>query len=417
MIDARQWGWRWVMFALASAYFFLITAATFSSLGVVLPYMIESLGWTWPQGGAGFSVLALMVGLTGALPAWTLQRHGVKATYVVGGSVMMAGFLLQATTHGLYQYFLGAGLMGAGFALCATVPGIHVLTHWFTDRRSIVIGAYMTIGGLGAVAGPLIVTRVVAATAQTWRLHWWTLTGAMLVLTLLATAFLRPAPPRSPAAPAATTAAAGDRNGEPVFQTAADWRFRDVVRTPQYYVIVAALTLTLLCTLTMNSWAFTHMTGMGVSAALAALALSANGLTNAASRAVGGVLGTRIDPKWLLVAALGGEAVGMLALSLADNPIALGVFAIGEGFGFGMCFFATTMLVVNYFGTRDNPIVLGAMNTISTAAMVGPILAGYIAERYGGFATVFRVYCGALVIMLVVTALMRPPRAPVPNPG
>ena len=45
---------RWLMFALASAFFFFITASTFSSLGVVLLYVIEEFSWTWSQAGTGF---------------------------------------------------------------------------------------------------------------------------------------------------------------------------------------------------------------------------------------------------------------------------------------------------------------------------------------------------------------------------
>jgi MFS family permease len=399
-------GWRrWAVFAIVSAFFFHITAATFTSFGVVLPFMIEHLAWTWSQAGTGFSLLALMVGLSGALPAWTLRRFGVRATYGAGGLVMASGFGLLATTAGLHQYFLGAGLLGMGYALCATVPAVHLLNQWFPDRRALAIGAYMTIGGLGAVAGPLIATRLVAV-SDSWRVHWWAMGAVIVALGVVAMVLLRSAPEVAAAGANTEAGEADDR----VFRTRADWRFRDVIRTPQYYVIVAALTMTLLSTLTMNSWAFTHMGMLGVSAAVAAGALSADGAVNALSRAVGGALASRIDPKWLLVAALAGEAIGMLALSVADNAFAIGVFALGEGFGFGMCFFATTMLLVNYFGPTDNPEILGTLNMITTVAMVGPVLGGFIADTFGGFTALFRTYAAALLLLLLLTAAMRPPQ-------
>ncbi|NIP68855.1 MAG: MFS transporter, partial [Planctomycetales bacterium] len=70
--------------------------------------------------------------------------------------------------------------------------------------------------------------------------------------------------------------------------------------------------------------------------AIAAGALSTHALINALSRAFGGVLATWVDPKWLLASALMAEIIGMIALSVADNPIAIGVFVVGEGYGFGM---------------------------------------------------------------------------------
>lgn len=399
---------RWWLFTIASLFFFFITASTFSSLGVVLPYMIEEFSWSWSQAGTGFSMLALLVGLAGTLPAWTIRRFGIKATYIIGSVTMACGFVLISTGSGLYQYWSGASLLGLGFALCATVPGIHLINNWFPDKRSFAIGLYMTLGGLGAVAGPPIVTLIVSNT-ESWRAHWWSMTAAILALLLLAVGFIRNRSAEEEQAGTADTLAQ-EKTSDKVFKTKTDWRYRDALRTHQYYVIVAALTLTLFCTLTMNSWAFTHLGMLGISTALATLALSANGAVNALSRALGGVLATRIDPKWLLVAALIGEMIGMLALSVADGPGALVVFAVGEGFGFGVCFLATALLLLNYFGEQNNPELLGTMNFLTTAAMVGPVLAGYIASKAGGFSIVFQLNAALLLVVTIIVAAMRPPQ-------
>ncbi|MCY4362674.1 MAG: MFS transporter [Gammaproteobacteria bacterium] len=399
---------RWWMFALASAFFFFITASTFSSLGVVLPYMIEEFSWTWSQAGTGFSLLALLVGLAGTLPAWTIRRFGIKATYVIGSVTMGCGFVLISTGSWLYQYWLGASLLGLGYALCATVPGIHLINDWLPDRRSFAIGLYMTLGGLGAVAGPPIVTIIVTHT-DSWRVHWWSMAAAVLALTVLAFAFINNRSSENDEADAANTPGE-EKTSDKVFKTKTDWRYRDALRTPQYYVIVAALTLTLFCTLTMNSWAFTHLGMLGISTALATLALSADGAVNAMSRALGGIIATRIDPKWLLVTALIGEMIGMVALSVADNPAALVIFAVGEGFGFGMCFLATALLLLNYFGEKDNPEILGTMNFMTTIAMLGPIVAGYIGDKAGGFSMAFQLNAALMLIVIIAVAVMKPPR-------
>ena len=399
---------RWWMFALASAFFFFITASTFASLGVVLPYMIEELSWTWSQAGTGFSLLALLVGLAGTLPAWTIRRFGIKATYVIGSVIMGCGFVLISTGSGLYQYWFGASLLGLGYALCATVPGIHLINDWLPDKRSFAIGLYMTLGGLGAVAGPPIVTIIVTLT-DSWRVHWWSMTAAVLALMVLAIAFINNRSSEDEGADAAD-APGEEKTSDKVFKTKTDWRYRDVLRTPQYYVIVAALTMTLFCTLTMNSWAFTHLGMLGISTALATLALSADGAVNALSRALGGMIATRIDPKWLLVAALIGEMIGMVALSVADNPAALVIFAVGEGFGFGLCFLATALLLLNYFGEKDNPEILGTMNFMTTIAMLGPIVAGYIGDKVGGFSMAFQLNAALMLFVIIAVAVMKPPR-------
>jgi MFS family permease len=391
---------RWLLFAVISAIYFTISAATFSSLGIVLPYMISELSWSWSQAGTGFSLLALLVGLASALPAWTIRRFGIAATYGIGGAIMVVGFGLLALTSGIYSYLVAAAMLGLGFALCAVVPAVYLLNGWMPDNRSAVIGAYFTVGGLGAVAGPLAANGFMAAT-HSWRLYWWSMAAVMLVLTLLALIFVK-----SP--PVVAAAVAGDAHAD-AHGNRRDWRFREAIRTPQYWVISLSMTATLLCVLTTSSFAPAHMTALGISTGMAATVLSTNGAVGALSRYLGGALATRVDPKWLLVAGLFGEGIGMAALSVADNHLALGVFAVSEGFGFGMVLLATTVLLVNYFGPSENPEIYGTFNLITTLAMVGPYVGGLIKDIFGGFGGLFQ---GCAVSMLVIVALavaMRPP--------
>ena len=294
--------WRsWMKFALVSLIFFQITAATFTSLGVALPFMIEELAWSWSSAGLGFSVLSFMVGITGRVPSWTLRKFGTRATFGIGGAIMAAGFVLLALTTDLNHYLAGAALAGLGYTLCAIVPGVAVINQWLPHRRSFAIGAYMTIGGLGGVAGPLIVTSVVTST-QSWRMHWWLMAASIAVLAALAIFSLRS--PADHHTDNSTSGVSAEKHSRNVHMTQLEWQFRDVLRTPQYYIIVAAMTITLFGGVTTNSWAVVHMGNLGVVFAIAAGALSAHALINSSSRAFGGILATWIDPKWLLVSAL-----------------------------------------------------------------------------------------------------------------
>jgi len=171
------------------------------------------------------------------------------------------------------------------------------------------------------------------------------------------------------------------------------------------------MTATLLCVLTTSSFAPAHMATLGVSTGVAAGVLSTNGAVGALSRYLGGALATRIDPKWLLVAGLVGEGLGMVALSVAGNPFALGVFAVCEGFGFGMCLLATTLLLVNYFGPSENPEIYGTFNFITTLAMVGPYVGGVIKDLFGGFGSLFQGNAVVMLLIVMLAVAMRPPKA------
>lgn len=407
----RTFDWQgWWRFALVSLIFFHITASTFTSLGVALPFMVDELSWSWSNAGMGFSVLAFMVGITGRVPAWTLQRFGTGATFGIGGLTMAVGFGLLAISASLIEYFLGAALAGLGYTLCATVPGVSVINHSLPHRRSFAIGAYMTIGGLGGVAGPLIVTGVVSLTGS-WRVHWWSMAVSIVILVLLALmTFGGRRESGADQKPAAKSTE--EKHATRVHATADQWHLKDVLRTPQYFVIVAAWTMTLFGGVTTNSWAVTHMGTLGISITIAAGALSAHAFINAFSRSFGGALATWIDPKWLLVSALAAEIIGMLALASADNMLTIVLFAFGEGYGFGMCLFATTILLVNYYGPKEAPKTMGTMHMITTVAMLGPVLGGVVADTFGGFAGLFRVYAVLLLVCLIAAAMLKPPSVP-----
>lgn len=411
---AAKPGWKpWVLLAIISLIFFAITAGTFTSLGVILPFMSKSLGWSDLEAGTGFSILALMVGLSAPAPAWLLRVAGLKACFALGGGLMAGGTIALATTTGLDQYYAGTAALGLGYTFCASVPAIHWINAAFAGRRSFAIGVYMMVGGLGGVAAPFMVTLTNDLTGG-WQSHWWTLAALVAVLTAAAAALIenRPDAPASWEDPAQADdgkAAQDADGGRRVYVTSHEWTLPQALRTGQYYIIVFALTLILLCGVTMNTWAFTHMTSLGITAGVAATVLSMNALVNALSRALGGSLASFIDPKWLLLSALLADVVGMLALSGIEHPAAKALFVLADGYGYGMCFFATIMLLVNYYGPKASPGAIGVMNFVTTLAVIGPTLGGYISDAMGSFAWLFRGYAMILLVFSLFVGFMRPP--------
>ena len=66
-----------------------------------------------------------------------------------------------------------------------------------------------------------------------------------------------------------------------------------------------------------------------------------------------------------------------------------------------MILFATTVLAIDYFGLKNSPAILGAMNLFATVAMLGPTLTGMIGDAFGSFSPIFIAYglgAGALFL-------------------
>jgi MFS family permease len=389
---------RWVTLAAQSLMFFLVSAATFSSLGVVLPAMVRELEWNWTQAGLGYTFLGLACGLSSVASAALIRRIGVRATLLMGTVLLVLGFGSLAVTHTVWLYLTGTLLIGVAFSLTTTVPGTHVLTGLF-ERRSTLLGAYFTIGALGGVAGPLLYVWI--APGSGWRAYWW----VFVVASALAGMFA-----------AATTPGRLDRENAsgaddpaPVAGAPHEWSARDALSTSQFYVIVGAYTMYLLINTTAHGFAVEHLTERGIPAKDAAEMLSLEALIGAGIAVVGGIVGERVKAKTLLIIALIALIGGMTALAQAHGyPLMLG-YAVGVGIGFGLSFVASTMLLLTYFGRRAYLELYSVMCLLSTTAAVGPAVGGWARDTLGSFAGVFLLCAVAALIMLIATALMRPP--------
>jgi OFA family oxalate/formate antiporter-like MFS transporter len=385
----------WPSLALMSALYFIITAATFGSLGMVLPAMVKDLGWSWTGAGFGFTLLGFFCGITSAVPAALIRRFGVRASLLCGCAVMGLAFLCLAETGGLLGYLVGASLAGLGFTLLDSVPATYLLSRLFA-RPSFAIGLFFTIGGLGGVAGPLLYTGVIDATAN-WRSYWLVM-GLLIIIVGVIAAFLVDA----------KTDVGGTAEGDPEISTER-WTFREALQTPQFWIIAAAFAAFQFCGITASSVSVAHLTQHGVVAVIAGSMMSVEALVNSSARFAGGILTRFVSAKTLLCVSLACLVAGMLALGVArDIPMML-VYAAGIGIGYGLTLFASTILLLDYFGRGPYLELYSAVNLISTVGAVAPTLAGITRDRAGSFTPFFVGLALMVALVMLAVMLMRPP--------
>jgi OFA family oxalate/formate antiporter-like MFS transporter len=385
-----------VTLAAMSVVFFLITATTFSSLGVVLPAMIGELHWSWGAAGTGFSLLGVAVGITSTIPASMIRRLGVRVTLVAGSLAMAGAFLCLAMTHGLILYFLGCLLAGLGFTLLATVPGTYLLTRLFA-QPSFPFGLYFTVGGLGGVAGPILYLWV-QSVAQNWRAYWLVSLVIVTVAGLLSAVLVD----------VKTDVRAGEENDPHITEDA--WTAKGAMKTPQFAVLAAAYSIFPFVGITVNAVAVGHLMRHGVSVALAGGAMSLEALFNAGARFMGGVLVRWISAKMLLLLALALMMMGLMALSVAHGTGLMIVYAAGVGAGYGLTFFASTIMLLDYFGRAPNLELFAMVNLISTIGAAGPAFAGFVSDHAGSFVPAFVILEALVLIVLIGVAPMNPPK-------
>lgn len=389
-----------------SLLFFIITAATFTSLGVVLPAMVTEFNWNWASAGLGFSLLGLSCGLSSYLPAMTIRRYGVRVTLLLGSIILAVGFACLYSLHTLQIYFIGTVLLGIGFSFVATVPGTFVLSRLF-ERQTLIFGIYFFIGGLGGVVGPLIYFLSIGMWHD-WRMHWAICGISIVVMLLVAIGTLKENAAEQAHSEDINKRAIRD-NKTSTRDSQYSWSAKEALKTWQFYVIAAAYTSFLLCGITVNSFAVAHITEQGFSATLAGSLLSIQAFINAFSRVGGGILGEFIQAKKLLLISLAFIIVGMLAISQANSSLMLVLFTVGIGVGYGMTFLASSVLLTDYFGRKPYLELFSVMNLISTIACFSPWLAGAIKDIEGTFTLAFLINAMVpLAIFLFVLPMKRP---------
>jgi MFS family permease len=409
--------WRpWLLVAAFSVVLFLITAGTYNALGVVLPNMVKDEGWSWTEAGFGFTLLGGATGASSFLPEILIRRLGVRATLLIGAAVMALGFLALAETRGAAVYFTGAALCGVGYQMMSLIPGTHVLAALF-KHRALPFGVYFTSAALGGVAGPFVVFAVMRVSHGDWRVFWLAQAAVAVVVGAICAAMV-PGAGALAAASARTDAelaeeTAHDPNAR-VYRTPVDWTPRAAFRTAQFYVLLAAYFGHLLIGVTVASVSVAHLTQRGVSATVAGTMLSIEALMQMAGRTLGGLVGDRIDPRWLLMIALAALIVGAGALSVASSWPMMLLYAVGSGIGFGLTLLATTVLLLNYYGRRRNLEIFSVTCLIGAVSALGPTVAGSLRDATGGFSIAFQLFAAVIGVILVAVVFMRPPK---PSPS
>lgn len=396
----RSIAMRYALLLAFCALYFLLMAATFNSLGQVLPHIVADLKLSWAQAGMGFTVLGTACGAASLLPAATIRWWGVAVTLVLGALQLLAGFAALALMTGLPAYLAGTLLLGLGFCFCGTIPAVHVIGHVFERRRATAIGLYFTAGNLGAVFGPLMFYGVQTMTGD-WRQYWWLCAVAAVVIGGIA-AMVSRFDERG-----RSRVALEDDAGN----TLPGWTVRRAMATWQFWMVVAAYTGCLLINTTVHSFAYQHLLEQAVSAGTATMVISASAMVAAAAAALAGVAGQKVDPRLLTIVALAMLALSSLALVLPVGWAALALFALSFGIGLGASTVATTLLLRGWFGGLASLELYSVMTVVSTAAALGPSIGGRLHDTMGGFGASFIGQAAIAGLLALGVAAMRRPEA------
>jgi MFS family permease len=363
---------------------------TFASLGMPLFAMSNDFRWSATAVGGGYTILVLAACIASLTPMLLIPRIGGRWTIVGGCAILATACAIASTTNGLATIYGAIAVAGIGYSLTANAPAIYLIAGWSGDRAPRMIGLYLMIASLGGAIAPPIAQALISLHGG-WRLYWIEMLAVALVLAGLCAWALRE-PPATPEAPAQEA------------QPAQVWTYGRIVRSPRFIILALAMVATQGCVITVSAVAPGHLVTLGWSADFAARMLGLQGLVGTVATGVSGFLTKRVAPRWMLVAGLVVQAIGMMLLASPAGNGSLYGFALSFGIGWSVTCLAVTILLVEYFGDLGGTTALATIWTLAGAAAAGPWAAGLVADAGGSF----RPALIALGLLLLPIALATP---------
>ncbi len=407
----------WIILASLCVIYFLSLGTVFYGFSANMPEMIKGMGWSRAEASLGFSILLLVMGLSGLVAALFIRRLGARWTMATGGLIGTAGAISCYFMASLPQYYLSISLVGLGLALLGNVPGMQVLTSWFARKRALAIGVFMSMGGLGAFFAAPVISLLVQSTGN-WRDAWLAMAGATLLGGVFAVLIVRDIPEHKGTFidgidPSLASAHPGSvPPPRRVHQTVTSWETRHALVSLPFWITVSAAAATVIGGVTFNSQSGYHLRDLGISPVAAGSAIGVFGMFAAAGSWLSGYLGDRFDPRYMLATGLAMQSVALIILIYADTPQIAFTLAAIFGSGNGMALAASPALQVNFYGARNYAALISIHGLVVTgSATLAPIFAGTIFDIVGSYTSWFVLIAVTGLIPVLLVLRMRPPVA------
>ncbi|MGH8261039.1 MAG: MFS transporter, partial [Steroidobacteraceae bacterium] len=321
----------WKLLAALWAILFINLAFPTYGLSVLDPYMAAELHLDRTMIGLVYAVYMAMTGIPAPFAAWCVHRFGIRWTLLAGNLLLFLGALAMAelVSSPLAIVLVAGVVVGTSDAVGGPVPAQASVTTWFVRRRSFALAILLSGASVGGfIAAPLL-DSVVAHSSLGWRAGWWLLAALALIACAIAWFFVKERPqdigqlPDGASEQTADETRAEATRRSRVHVTREDWAPGQAVRSPTFWVLMAAaLGFSAALTLFLAQ-GISHLEDLHHSASSAALALSVSVICGLAANLGVGFLGDRIDPRWLWSACSALDAIGMLALLAARSDAAM----------------------------------------------------------------------------------------------
>ncbi len=367
------------------------------------PFKLSSVESSLP-----FTVTIGMIFVGTYLGGRIQDKKGPRIVALIGGVVYAAGILLAAAAGSrdqLWLLVLGYGVIsGLGLGLAYIEP-IAMLQKWIPDKRGLITGLAVGGFGFGAVLTSPVAQWLIAQDPDTPTRAFLPLGVAYLVMSLVGAAFFKN-PPEGYSVPGYD---AGGEDGETVSR---DYTQGEALRTKQWYLLTAILTLNVTAGIALISQAAGSAQEIaGYSAAGAATVVGVLAVFNGAGRIVWAAASDYLGRMPAFAAMLGLQGVCLILMPHLGNPVLFFILAAVIYLAYGGGFGTMPATAGDYFGVKNAGAIYGLMLIgWSLGGIIGPILASTLLGDDADFTTAYTVIGVVSLVSVALTFITKVPR-------
>lgn len=404
-------GW-WIVVG-AIIYQTLQTGLLQQAYGTYAVLLHDQFGWSKTILSLVYSLQSVQSGLLGPAQGALIDRFTPRRLLQVGAIIFGLGFIAFSRIDSLPTFIVVFMITSLGATLSGFLTTTVVVVNWFERRRSMALA--MTQLGL-SVAGLMAPIIAWSLTTNGWRATAFA-SGLIVLLVALPVSRIMHRTPEEvgqlPDGNAATTLQQSARSvaKEP---SRVDFTAREAMRTRAFWFISFGHALALFVVSAVTVHLVLHLVDdLGYTVGQASTVLAFMTTVMIFGRLLGGVLGDRVDKRYITATAMFGHAFGLLMLAYANSIWMVGLFAISHGMAWGVRGPLMQSMRADYFGRTAIAKVMGFSQTITMIGTVGgPVIAGVMADHFGNYTAGFTVLSCFAVVGSVFFLLAKRPEPP-----
>lgn len=382
-------GWR--MVAVAFFVDFVAVGFFFYSYGVFFKAIAAEFGDSRLGVALGLTVTNAVGAIAAPLVGRALDRYPLKRVIGVGATSMALGFLALSQVQTQIQFYLVLGLfIGFGASSMGNLATSKLVTNWFERKRGMALGIAATGVSMSGVIMPYVSAEIIGSYG--WRngfMVYGFFTFFVVVPLVLKLVVSRPEDVglRKDGALALDDSSAGDGSAPRPRLS-----MRDVARSRNFWVIVAAFSL-IFCSM---STTLTHMvpriTDMGHPLPLASLVMSLCAGLGVAGKLSFGWLGDKLPMRRIMWFVILVQFTGQMIMYQNTDLLWFALGAALFGYGVGGIVPLHGNIVGKTFGSERFGAVLGLMRpAMFPIQILGVPFAGWVYDTTGSYALAFQV--------------------------